>query len=813
MAGRHNPTQPVTKALAARLGSGVFVRRARQAETKARRVEAVKALRESGLSECAAIREGAPGLSRGGYQRQRASLEQRQGEGWERLMDRRAPPKSWQVPESWRVVAEGCRRMKPDASVEEVRAALVGQFGAEASLSDTQLRAIFRKAGLARPGGRALGQASAKEVEELTGGGGLALVLAAAAESGAIAGLAEAIGQAVAALPRNPDAPPEAEGRDARGRLTAEYNRNRLSGVAPGAPDPRFRSIEETRAEKDLGRLSIRKMSREKVEDRLLVATVTPLVTERRGMVGLDSPAGAWTQVVSPTAYRWRTMDKLNAELKYAGVGTAMWDRHLAQWAEHNARWTDGQGFRQFVAYLDGSQDPWWTHEFARSGKVARVGRVMPCMSRLLLCGGAGTPLLVDSFSGQASIKKQLPSVLGRVDRILGPGKLARLLVVDAELVSVDLFEALTQSLKGEYGGPRRFITVLKGSVLKGLQFEQTGEPVAYRERDQLREGVVQLNRPARPKTKGAPEGEESPSDEGGDSPCAQKKGPSKKYPIRVVEMLRPDGRHPTPTYFATSAPVEELPTELVADAYLERWPHNEAIFRRARDGAGLERSQGYGRRSVHNVAIVTEREEVAAQLVRARAKETEVATQVAALREELDRERNLLKERRKKRRQAVYVGAADRRIAHQKRHVAALAAELKAADKRRAAVAARRKDREDEAARLASMPDFIVERDVELDSIGTCIKLTLVALFEFILREYFGGARMELRTFIEGFVGLPVRIEQTRQVLRFVIHPSSRSPVATGKLATACAEVTRRRVRHHGRRLILEVRPSDPGG
>jgi hypothetical protein len=176
------------------------------------------------------------------------------------------------------------------------------------------------------------------------------------------------------------------------------------------------------------------------LEDRLLVTTMAPLVTERRGLVGLDGPSGAWMRVVSPVAYRWRTLDKFCAELKYAGVGDALWERHLAQWAAHNERWTQGQGFRQLVAYLDGSQDPWWTHEFARSGKVARVGRVMPCLSRLLLSGGAGTPLLVETFSGQASIRKQLPSLLTRVDDVLGKGKLARLLVVDAELVSVELF-------------------------------------------------------------------------------------------------------------------------------------------------------------------------------------------------------------------------------------------------------------------------------------------------------------------------------------------------------------------------------------
>jgi hypothetical protein len=64
------------------------------------------------------------------------------------LVDRRAPPKSWQVPETWRALALGVRRGCPDAGPERVRAALVAQYGPEAALSDSQLRQLFREAGL-----------------------------------------------------------------------------------------------------------------------------------------------------------------------------------------------------------------------------------------------------------------------------------------------------------------------------------------------------------------------------------------------------------------------------------------------------------------------------------------------------------------------------------------------------------------------------------------------------------------------------------------------------------------------------------------
>ena len=64
---------------------------------------------------------------------------------------------------------------------------------------------------------------------------------------------------------------------------------------------------------------------------------------------------------------------------------------------------------------------------------------------------------------------------------------------------------------------------------------------------------------------------------------------------LRVVEMERPDSRHPKSTRFVTTASRQRLSTQAVADVYLKRRPHQEDLFRRGRNGIGLERSSGYG--------------------------------------------------------------------------------------------------------------------------------------------------------------------------------------------------------------------------
>jgi len=105
-----------------------------------------------------------------------------------------------------------------------------------------------------------------ERVTELPGGGGLVLLAAAAAETGAVKALAEAA-QAAA--------------------MKAETLAHRLLGV-----------------------------------------TALPLVSERRGMEGLDGPMGGWVAALSSYPYKARTEEKTLAELKLLGAGPAMWAAH-----------------------------------------------------------------------------------------------------------------------------------------------------------------------------------------------------------------------------------------------------------------------------------------------------------------------------------------------------------------------------------------------------------------------------------------------------------------------------------------------------
>ncbi len=107
-------------------------------------------------------------------------------------------------------------------------------------------------------------------------------------------------------------------------------------------------------------------------------------------------------------------------------------------------------------------------------------------------------------------------------------------------------------------------VTVLKGPLAVGKTLENTGEWMAYRERERLREGEVELD-------------------------------PGKGLKLRVVEMERPDSRTPKSTRFVTTASRQRLSTQAVADVYLKRWPHQEDLFRRGRNGIGLERTNGDG--------------------------------------------------------------------------------------------------------------------------------------------------------------------------------------------------------------------------
>ena len=757
-----------------------------------RAVAAARAAQEVGGEPgvLAALFPEVPWTSYVGWKRR--ERQRRGGEAWERQLDERAPPAPYHVSTQLRDAVSLLRRVKPDMTCAEAKGHLEKQLGKEGKVSDSTLHRIWKAAGQGlRPGAPA---GSRTKVERLSCGGGLALLAAAAADTavgGEMATAVLAIAALVGATKSSGEAPvargdaseettsgreeracdtadaseaatdaigvvePEtpagaADGRDDCGRFTAAYNR---AVHGSGGVDPRWQPDAEKRKRRDLTTLSLVKSSQATVAQKLLAIGLVPLLTERRGFDGLDGPSGGWLRAMGGTPYKAATLDRVMAELALLDVGRALWTTHAQQWARITKPWSEGSEHRwvRWACYVDATQDPYWTRHFASSGKVSRIGRVMPSLTRVALMGGPGVPLWVETHAGTVSLKKALLPMLDRFEAAVGKGELGRLTIVDNEMATVPLLMAL-DAREGKW-----FITVLKGALAKGAKRTAEGPWQRYREHDRIREVALIVH------------GKEAP--EGG-------------LPLRVVEMVREASRNPTSTLFTTDASPEELSTEEVPTAYLSRWPHQERRFRDGRNGMGLERSHGYSGAAVTHVALATAQEKS-----QGRVKRAEQAVTAAQGRTERAR--------------ALLAGVTKEHRAAATEQVARAVADVGHAEKALLAV-------QQDAQHLSTTPREIYVRDTTRDGIATCLKMAALMLIEYVLKEYFGDLRMEVRTFIEAFVWLPVTMRETPTTRTYEIEASERSPEDTKRLRVACAEATRRKLVADGRRLRFNVR--DPG-
>ena len=106
----------------------------------------------------------------------------------------------------------------------------------------------------------------------------------------------------------------------------------------------------------------------------------------------------------------------------------------------------------------------------------------------------------------------------------------------------------------------------------------------------------------------------------------------------------------------------------------------------------------------------------------------------------------------------------------------------------------------------LDTTPREIYKRDTTRENIVTVFTLTVLMLIEFVLREYFGGLRMQMRTFIQHFVDAATTVRTSRHRILYQLEANPKDPKRTEQLRRACQEVTRRELRKDGRLLIFEV-------
>lgn len=762
-----NDRQPLTsrgQALRSQLSATRWNQVVEQAEARAAVFDAVMAHRHStGQSLRASVAAVAPDLPWPTFVRWKRRSRAVDGETWERLLDERTPPHA-NIDAQVARTACTVRRVDRGINCEATRAHLIAEFGAAGSVSDTWLRRVWKAAGLThiRPAHRSktsrrTSPAADEEVEHLAGGAGLAMLAAAEAELGCVRALAEsalATGRRKsAAQVVGADSPDDAAGRDDKGKFTPDYNARRRGSTPAGEADARWQSDADKAASRPLATLQTLLRPAGPLAARMLAMGVSPMVLNSRGFDGLVGPTGAWLAALGAAAYMPATLDKTLAELGLLSVSEAMWRQHAQTWHELCQPWSGPEtSWLRTAVYVDGTADPYWTQYFAKSGKVSRVGRLMPCLTRIAVNSGAGIPMLIETHVGAMSLKKRLLPMLAQLNDAIGPGaQVGRLTVVDSEVGTVGMMWAMHDEAQAI------FVTVIKGQVLAGATIHSQGPWQCYRKRDELREVEFTL------RGKGAP---------------------PEGLRFRGVEMGRGESRHPRTTLFATNAHEDDLPTAAVADAYLMRWPLQEQFFRNARKGGALKWSHGYGGGDIQHVALVDK----LAKADRSVAFAQQRVDRSTATRDDLAR------------------GLAEVPLKTRKPAMALADAQVNATEKR---LATRHKALE----HLRTVPEQIYARDTGRDSIMTCLKMTAMALTEFVLKEYFGGLTMEWRTFIDQLVPMPVTLRSSPTRCVFQIHPNPRNPKLTAEVATAVAEINRRELRRGKQRLVFEVVPAGGHG
>ncbi|MFZ5785735.1 MAG: hypothetical protein ACOY3Y_04760 [Acidobacteriota bacterium] len=761
------PTTSEGRQLRARVNDGRWQRIVEEAERRAAIFDSVSQHEQAtGDSWRAAVAVVAPGLPWPSFVHYQRRVREREGEIWERLLDERVPPDR-SIAEKVRVLARALRTVEPRMPTEIARRRLMERFGEEGDVSDTWIKRVWAEAGLIRARGGKPGtlatqadgaadpdeEPEAEDVELFHGGAGLALIAAADAEIGLMRSLATQVlevgvarAEAQQASAKEHGGGDDTAGRDEDGRFTAAYNERHRESVAPGDADDRWTPDAVKAAARSLSTLSVLSVKGETLATKLLAMAVSPMLTQRRGFDGLDGPAGEWLGVLGGVAYMPATMDKALAELGLLAVGDAMWEQHARIWSKVSSRWSEpGPAWLQSVLYVDGTADPYWTQAFAKSGKVSRVGRVMPCLSRVAMHSSAGVPLLVETHVGAVSLRDRLQPMLARLEEAIGENAdVARMTIVDSEIGTAGMLWSLHEQTQVA------FITVIKGQVLAGAKVHDEGAWMTYRERDQLREVEVDMG------GKGAPES---------------------GFTVRGVEMKRVGGRNPHTTLFVTNLPQDMLSTEQVATRYLHRWPVQEQSFRLARDGGGLDHSHGYGGAYVAHVALDTKLERAGRAIAHAERQKARALDVREQLGDGL----------------AGVPGPIRRQV-------------LALADKAVRDTGKRSARSEEARDRLQTQPEEIYVRDTGRDSIMACLKLGALALVEYVLQEYFAGSQMQWRTYIEQFVALPVTVRTREHCRVYQIHANRRQPELMARLAAALAEVNRRKIIRADELLVFEL-------
>ena len=785
----YRPQRPQWLAIWERLPQASQEQRLAEALQREAAIKAVAA-RKPDESERAAIARVTKS-TRGSFKRWQKRYEQY---GLDGLVDWRLPCGVPTMPAEVQAAIRTLRQADPNVDVETIikHVAQHHQF----QTSPTKVKRVLREAGLSRRRGPAAGASTAGEQHlEL---GGMKLVEAALQQTGYLTALSVAAQEQMATVGRPEPAPPiDTSDRDELGRFLPSYN-ERYRQSEGDAVGPGFASVEEKRIGVDPTRWHMNGAQQAILERKMLALMVSPLLGSGR-WDGIRAPRGALLEELCGFAYMPATLDLFSRELKYAGVSSTLWEVHARLWRTQTAAW--GGERSAVVLYIDATNKPVWTDLFSHSAKVTSVGRVMPALESIYFHSGYGVPLWMMTHSGHAPLVKAVPVMLTKFRELNDGAELGRIVVIDAESNSVPFLKGL------EHGSPARaWVTRLRPSLLEGKRIFNRTNYRPYRDGDRIRMGLVDLHDPD---------------------------VPGQAFRARVIEVERRSKA--TVTYLGASTLLEERDWKAaeIADMYFERWPMQEANFRAVNQALGSKDVHGYGKQIVDNVAVITELDELEQKIRRGQDHIDERTAELESQRKLLHEQHKLLG--RSERHHESLTRQLNQRLLRGQRVTAKLrqvAADQKTASHqvRKCTKAVARADKKaarlnalllrqqrllkQQQERMAALDSRrrILCHDVELDSIFSVLKVGLVLTIMFVLKHYFGDARMQPITFLERLATLPARLRVLPDLEILTFAYNQRDPDVMALLIQHCDAINARALRtRSGRTLRIRIDPAPP--
>lgn len=714
--------------------------------------------------------------------------------GLDGLFDWRFPPSAPEMPEAVTNAICTLRRADQNIAVEVIvtHVAKHHQF----DVSESVVKRVLSEAGLARRSGPVGGKGSCPGQRlEL---GGMKLVEAALVETGYLRGMATVVHEQLreAAELQQP-AEVDTSHRDEVGRFLPSYN-ERYEKQDGDVIGPRFASVEDRRKDVDPTRLHATGASLDVVE-RKMYALMTCHILGGGRWDGLRAARGALLEEVCGFPYMPATLDLFTRELKYAEVSGTLWEFHAQTWLAQTQAWGDKRD--AVVLYVDETNKPIWTDLFSQSSKVSSVGRVMPSLETVSFHSGYGVPLWMVTYSGRMPLVTAVPTMLDRFSKLNDGAEIGRIVVIDAEGNSVPFLKGLEQGKS-----PRKWITRLKPSMVKGKRIFNRTNFRPYRDGDRIRVGEVDLNDP---EVKGA------------------------KFRMRVVEIERRTKKDIT--YVGASTLLEERDwnAEALGNLYFARWPKQEANFRALNQALQFKQVHGYGKQLVDNVTVVTRLDELDRAITRNQEQVTQSTEQYQQCAEALHEQQKQLA--RAERRQETLSLQLQKRLDNGQNvtpKLQQLLSEqtelLQQTHKQRLAIkrlSAKTTSCENQLARQQQQLEQhqserqdleprrrIFKHDVELDSIFSVLKVGLVMAITFVLKEYFQGAKMEALTFLERVATLPARLKVLPRLEVVTFEYNQRDSEMMALLIEHCDAINARGlIMRSGRKLQLCIEPAPP--